>query len=76
MQTKISTLKGRSLDLEGVKQGNPVSSKLFTSLLEHSLLRQLNWSDKHGINTNSRRQTNMRFADGIMLFANSSGERG
>ena len=54
----------------GVKQGYPISPKLFTSLLEDTF-RNLKWDNKHGININGRRLTNLRFADDMILFARS-----
>lgn len=57
----------------GVKQGDPISPKLFTSVLEE-VFRKLKWDNKHGIIINGRRLTNLRFADDVTLFARSPNE--
>lgn len=54
----------------GVRQGDPISPKLFNSLLE-MCFRKINWSKQAGVNVNGRRLTNLRFADDIALFATS-----
>ena len=54
----------------GVRQGDPISPKLFTSLLEE-VFRGLKWSKKAGISINGRKLTNLRFADDIVIFATS-----
>ena len=72
-----STAKIR-LDTEGqefalereVKQGDPISPKLFTCLLE-DLFHSLKW-EKYGININGRKLLNLPFADDIILFASSA----
>ncbi|KAJ4437195.1 hypothetical protein ANN_17330 [Periplaneta americana] len=55
----------------GVRQGDPISPKLFTSLLE-DIFRKLKWKKRHGININGYRLTNLRFADDIVLFAKNA----
>jgi hypothetical protein len=58
----------------GVRQGDPISPKLFTCLLE-IIFRKLNWNRKRvGININGRRLSNLRFADDIVIFAKSTTE--
>lgn len=58
----------------GVKQGDPISPKLFTCTLE-AIFRGLSWSKKRkGININGRLLSNLRFADDIVLFAKSATE--
>lgn len=55
----------------GVKQGDPISPKLFTALLE-SVFRKIHFdSDKCGININGEMLTHLRFADDIVLLADS-----
>lgn len=51
----------------GVRQGDPLSPKLFTAVLEE-IFRKLNW-DHHGLNINGERLSHLRFADDIVLFA-------
>ena len=71
---KIKTEReGKPFLLErGVKQGDPISPKLFTAVLE-DIFRNLKW-DKQGININGRKLSNLRFADDIVLFASSARE--
>jgi hypothetical protein len=58
----------------GVRQGDPISPKLFTCLLE-ILFRKLNWNQERvGVNINRRRLSNLRFADDIVIFAKSTTE--
>lgn len=51
----------------GVRQGDTISPKLFTSILE-SVFKKLDWS-KMGININGEYLSNLRFADDIVLIA-------
>ena len=51
-----------------MRQGDPISPKLFSSLLE-DIFRNLNWNRKHGIKLDRHRLTNLRFADDVVLFA-------
>lgn len=53
----------------GVKQGCPLSPILFNCLLNYAF-NKLNWEEK-GININGYKLTNLRFADDIVIFANS-----
>lgn len=71
---KIKTDKeGPRFQLQrGVKQGDPLSPKLFTCLLEE-VFRELNWQNQ-GININGKRLSNLRFADDIILFSYSAKE--
>ncbi|CAG9137374.1 unnamed protein product [Plutella xylostella] len=53
----------------GVKQGDPISPKLFTALLE-TIFRNMNIEDQSfGININGERLTHLRFADDIVILA-------
>lgn len=72
-QAKIRTEReGEPFALgRGVKQGDPLSPKLFTALLE-SQIRKLNWDTEHGININGVNLTHLRFADDIVLVARSA----
>lgn len=69
---KVKTEKvGQTFTLgRGVKQGDLISPKLFTCVLEE-IFRKLQWSSKCGITVNGRRLTNLRFADDVVLFATS-----
>ena len=55
----------------GVRQGDPISPKLFTSLLE-DIFQELDWESKYGIKLNGFRLTNLRFADDVVLFARNA----
>jgi hypothetical protein len=58
----------------GVRQGDPISLKLFTCLLE-IILRELNLNRKRvWVNINGKRLSNLRFADDIVIFAKSTTE--
>ncbi|KAI5718070.1 hypothetical protein M8J77_015738 [Diaphorina citri] len=52
----------------GVRQGDPISPKLFTALLEQ-VFRNIDWDEHMGININGKTLSNLRFADDIALFA-------
>ncbi|KAJ4446882.1 hypothetical protein ANN_13582 [Periplaneta americana] len=70
--TVMTEREGQTFRIErGVRQGDPISPKLFTSLLE-DIFRKLKWKKRHGININGHRLTNLRFADDIVLFAKNA----
>lgn len=54
----------------GVKQGDPLSPKIFIAVLQN-IMKDLRW-DKKGINIDGNNLSNLRFADDIVLFAKSS----
>ena len=54
----------------GVRQGDPMSPKLFSAVLEQ-IFRKLNW-EHLGLNINGTMLTHLRFADDIVLFAKTS----
>ena len=56
----------------GVKQGDPMSPKLFNAVLE-SVFRSLKW-ENFGISINNKKLNNLRFADDVVLFAESKNE--
>ncbi|CAG9123810.1 unnamed protein product [Plutella xylostella] len=59
---------------KGVKQGDPLSPKLFTATLEEVFKKlAVSWERK-GIDVGGRMLTNLRFADDIVLFASSASE--
>lgn len=50
----------------GVRQGDPISPKLFTAVLEQ-MFRKLNW-EHLGLNINGSRLNHLRFADDLVLL--------
>lgn len=58
--------------LKGVKQGDPMSPKIFNSTLE-LIFSQLKWQS-YGLVLNGRRMTNLRFADDVVLVSESKSE--
>lgn len=63
--------KGPSFQVErGVKQGDPLSPKIFIAVLE-SIFGALEWRNM-GININGTLLTHLRFADDIVLLSESS----
>lgn len=54
----------------GVKQGDPLSPKLFIAVLQN-IMKGLQWEGK-GIDINGKFLSNLRFADDIVLFSTSS----
>ncbi|TKR73976.1 hypothetical protein L596_021211 [Steinernema carpocapsae] len=56
----------------GVRQGDTISPKLFNAALEETF-KELSWEDR-GLNINGRRLSNLRFADNIVLIAESEEE--
>lgn len=51
----------------GVRQGDPISPKLFIAVLQH-VMGELPWSNQ-GININGKFLSHLRFADDIILFS-------
>ncbi|CAD6195925.1 unnamed protein product [Caenorhabditis auriculariae] len=67
---------------KGVRQGDTISPKLFSTALEDAM-RQLGWDEKHdwedsadirGIDIDGKVLTNLRFTDDIVLFSSSTTE--
>ncbi|XP_052750861.1 uncharacterized protein LOC128200685 [Galleria mellonella] len=56
---------------KGVRQGDPLSPKLFIAVLE-DVFRNLDW-EHFGININGVNLNNLRFADDIVIFATKPG---
>ncbi|GBP82520.1 RNA-directed DNA polymerase from mobile element jockey [Eumeta japonica] len=71
--TNHSTLerKGEEFPIErGVKQGDPLSPKLFIAVLQ-DIFRNIDWADK-GILVLNERLTHLRFADDIAMFSETA----
>lgn len=57
---------GKKFEIQrGLKQGDPLSPKIFSAVLE-SIFRKLNWSD-FGLNIDGVKLNHLRFADDIIL---------
>ena len=57
---------------KGVRQGDTISPKLFTACLQE-IFKKLNWTNK-GIKVGDEYLNNLRFADDIILFSETSGD--
>ncbi|CAF4930089.1 unnamed protein product [Pieris macdunnoughi] len=58
---------GKTFKIErGVRQGDPLSPKLFSAVLEN-IFRKLEWNE-FGLNIDGRKLHHLRFADDIVLF--------
>ncbi|PIO65907.1 hypothetical protein TELCIR_12396 [Teladorsagia circumcincta] len=66
-RTTRSTSRRTPSRKKGVRQGDTISPKLFTTALNHAML-QLDWDDK-GINIDGKKLSNLRFADDIFLIS-------
>ncbi|KAJ2948735.1 hypothetical protein O0L34_g7995 [Tuta absoluta] len=65
--------EGESIPIQrGVRQGDPLSPKLFSAVLEE-VFRDIDWNNS-GLNINSEKLTHLRFADDIVIFASTSEE--
>jgi Reverse transcriptase (RNA-dependent DNA polymerase) len=64
---------GRSFKItKGVRQGDPLSPKLFIAVLQ-AVFSSLNWTNK-GLNVNGKKLSNLRFADDLTLISESKQE--
>ena len=71
----ILHISGPKFSIEkGVKQGDPLSPKLFTSALQEVFKKLPDSWQSRGINVSGHQLTNLRFADDIVLFSTSSSE--
>jgi hypothetical protein len=57
---------------KGVRQGDPLSPKIFTAVLE-TVFRRLNW-EEHGLNINGTKLNHLRFADDLILLTDDPAE--
>lgn len=63
--------RGEEIKLgKGVRQGDPISPKLFIAVLE-LVFHKINWSNR-GLAINNQNISHLRFADDIVLFAKSA----
>lgn len=64
---------GKSFEISrGVRQGDPISPVIFACVLQY-VFKRLQWENK-GIRILGRYLSNLRFADDIVIFANSANE--
>ncbi|KAJ8727743.1 hypothetical protein PYW07_001862 [Mythimna separata] len=64
---------GDSININrGVRQGDPISPKLFIAVL-HNIMADLSWS-KRGINIKGKHLSHLRFADDIVILAENAKE--
>lgn len=71
MTARIKTeMKGEKFDIKkGVRQGDPLSPKLFSATLEQ-VFRSLEWTG-YGIKINGALFNHLRFADDLIIFADN-----
>ena len=55
----------------GTRQGDNISSKLFTSCLQHAIMNKLNW-ENNGVRIDGEYLSHLIFANDIVLIANST----
>lgn len=66
-QVKLESI-GEEFPVErGVRQGDPISPKIFAAVLE-MIFRNLDWTNK-GLNINGENLSHLRFADDLILFS-------
>ena len=65
---RTEKLSGKIKIMKGIRQGDPLSPVLFTAAVEEIFMRM---NIEAGININGVRLSNVRFADDIVLFAES-----
>ena len=70
-QIRTEKLSGKIKIMKGVRQGDTLSPAMFTAAVEEIFKRM---NIKAGINSNGVRLSNLRFADDIILFAESKRE--
>jgi len=69
----VTERPGRLFEInKGVKQGDPLSPLLFNAALVE-VFRKVNWENR-GVSINGRKLNNLRFADDIVLIAQSREE--
>lgn len=71
-RVKTQTLGPQFPINRGVRQGDPMSPKLFLAVLE-MIFRKIKWSDRQkGIIIRGHHLSNLRFADDLVIFARSA----
>ena len=70
-QIRTEELSGKMKIMKGVSQGDTLSPVMFTAAVEEIFKRM---KIEAGININGVRLSNLRFADDIILFAESEGK--
>lgn len=73
-QVKLENMGNEFPIKRGVRQGDPISPKLFSAVLE-MIFRNLNWT-KNGLNINGENLNHLRFADDLILFSEDAGTLG
>jgi hypothetical protein len=68
-QVKLETIGEEFPIKRGVRQGDPISPKLFSAVLE-MVFRNLDWRNK-GLNINGENLSHLRFADDLIIFSES-----
>ncbi|XP_045496057.1 uncharacterized protein LOC123694618 [Colias croceus] len=68
-QVKLETIGQEFPIRRGVRQGDPISPKLFSAVLE-TIFRKLDWKNL-GLNINGEYLSHLRFADDIIIFSES-----
>lgn len=65
--------EGKKINIErGVRQGDPLSPKLFSAVLEE-IFRHLEW-ETYGLNINGEKLNHLRFADDLIILSNTPAE--
>ncbi len=73
MTVQIQDQRTRPIHLRrGVRQGDVISPKLFTNALE-DVFKTLNWTER-GVNVNGKNISHLRFADDIVIVAETAEE--
>ncbi|CAF4752853.1 unnamed protein product [Pieris macdunnoughi] len=73
-QVKLESTGNEFPITRGVRQGDPISPKLFSAVLE-MIFRNLNWT-RMGLNINGQNLNHLRFADDLILFSEDAGTLG
>lgn len=71
-RVKLDRLGPKIYIKRGVKQGDPLSPKIFIAVLQ-DIMKELKWRKK-GIKIGTQFLSNLRFADDIIIFAKTSNE--